>query len=156
MQEIQDIRCKISIPGGLPLHDYANLYFSARNPMLYKRHKMHSDLAVIRISQEVLDLKGVIITDGNAASGYTAFRPSPGGLRHLDYDLVFARYWTDHDIVQHWKKKNAKCAEVLVPRVVHPNYIFGAYASCPTSPELITRKNKSLSVTLNPDLVFLS
>jgi len=156
MQEIQDIRSKVSIPGGLPLHDYANLYFTARNPMLYKRHKMHADLAVLRISLEVLDIEGVVITDGNASSEYTAFWPPPDGLRYLDYDLVFARYWTNHDDVRRWKKKRAKCAEVLVPQAIQPNYIFGAYASCSASLRLITSTNKSLTVIVNPDLFFLS
>lgn len=38
MQEVQDRRKKVTIPGGKLLHDYANLYICARNPMLL--HKM--------------------------------------------------------------------------------------------------------------------
>lgn len=34
MPEVQDLRDKKQVPGGLKLHQYANLYFHARNPML--------------------------------------------------------------------------------------------------------------------------
>jgi len=37
-EEIQKRREKVVIPGGKrKLHDYANLYFNARNPMMFKR-----------------------------------------------------------------------------------------------------------------------
>ena len=35
-QEVQDLRAKVRVPGGRALHEYANLYICARNPMLYK------------------------------------------------------------------------------------------------------------------------
>jgi len=38
MEEIQERREKKIVPGGRPLHEYVNLYFHARNPMLYVRH----------------------------------------------------------------------------------------------------------------------
>ncbi len=37
MPEIQERRKNKQIPGARPLHDYANLYFDAHNPMLSKR-----------------------------------------------------------------------------------------------------------------------
>ena len=37
LQPAQDLRDKKHVPGGLKLHQYANLYFHARNPMLHKR-----------------------------------------------------------------------------------------------------------------------
>ena len=55
------------------LHEYANLYLCARNPMLYKRRESHGTLCVLRVSTDVLDLPGVVLTGGNAASDYTAF-----------------------------------------------------------------------------------
>jgi hypothetical protein len=36
MQEIQDKRDQKQVPSGLRLHQYANLYFHARNPMLFR------------------------------------------------------------------------------------------------------------------------
>src|SRR5687768_12873759 len=37
MPEIQDIRATKRVPNGLRLHQYANLYFDARNPMMSAR-----------------------------------------------------------------------------------------------------------------------
>ena len=63
MQEIQDIRANKSVPGQRLLHTYANLYFCARNPMLFKRKEQHLDICVLRVHTDVLDSAGAIITD---------------------------------------------------------------------------------------------
>ncbi len=139
MEEIQEIRTNKVVPGGRPLHDYANLYFHARNPMLRKRAVRHAQLCVLRVSTEILGLPGVVITDGNSASGYTAFRESPAGLAIVDRDLVFAEYWTDANQIVEWQKKSAKCAEVLVPERVPARFIDGAYVSCAESEEALAK-----------------
>jgi hypothetical protein len=36
LEAVQKIRAKKVISNGRPLHDYANLYICARNPMMYK------------------------------------------------------------------------------------------------------------------------
>ena len=41
MEAIQDKGKVKVVQRGRPLHDYANLYFDARNPMLYKRLGQH-------------------------------------------------------------------------------------------------------------------
>ncbi|MEI7898996.1 MAG: DarT ssDNA thymidine ADP-ribosyltransferase family protein, partial [bacterium] len=46
MQEVQDKRDKKTVPNGLALHDYANLYFCARNPMMFKCKDERQDLCV--------------------------------------------------------------------------------------------------------------
>ncbi|MGI5920970.1 MAG: DarT ssDNA thymidine ADP-ribosyltransferase family protein [Syntrophomonadaceae bacterium] len=48
----------------------------ARNPMMYRRRNLHCDLCVLRISPEVLDIRGAVVTDRNAFSNYAAFYPS--------------------------------------------------------------------------------
>lgn len=73
MQPVQDKRDQKQVPGGLRLHQYANLYFHARNPMMFKRQAEAPDLCVLRVSTRVLDLAGVVISDQNAASGYVRF-----------------------------------------------------------------------------------
>ncbi len=79
MRKMQQ-RCKVKVvPNGRPLHDYVNLYFHARNPMLYRLREQHATLCVLQIDTAVLDVAGAIITDGNAASNNTAFYPSPKG-----------------------------------------------------------------------------
>ena len=57
--------------------------------------------------------RDVVITDGNAAGDYTKFAPAPGGLRIVNKELTFAEYWTDDDVIQGYRRKSAKCAEVL-------------------------------------------
>jgi len=110
MQEIQDRRAQIRVPGGRRLHEYANLYICGRNPMLYKRLDQRRQICVLSVSTDVLDLPGVVITDGNAGSDYVQFRPAPGGLSSVDRELTFAEYWTSPDKLDSWRRKAAKCA----------------------------------------------
>src|SRR5438067_5304602 len=81
--EIQNRRAGKSVPGGRPLHEYANLYFHARNPMTARRRDQHADLCVVRVSTDVLDLFGVVVTSQNASSDYAAFRPAADGLASI-------------------------------------------------------------------------
>ena len=74
-EEVQDIRRGKSVPGGLSLHSYANLYFDARNPMMSCLRHL-PDLVVIRVSPEVLDIPDTVVADGNAATWNTRFYPS--------------------------------------------------------------------------------
>jgi hypothetical protein len=87
MQEVQERRDQKHVPGGLKLHQYANLYFHARNPMLYKRKGEVANLCVLRISTEVRHIVGVVMTDRNASSDYVRFlHPSQGSV--LDYRWI--------------------------------------------------------------------
>ena len=154
MQEIQEIRAKRVIPGGKPIHSYVNLYLCARNPMMYKRAAQHKSLCVLRIDTEVFDLPGVVIADGNAASGYTGFWTSKTGLDKIDFDLVFAEWWTDSNQIQQWHKARVKCAEVMVPDRIDPRFIQGAYVSSQESKRLLEGSGFVLSVTVEPKLFF--
>lgn len=137
MEEVQELRKKKVVPGGRPLHDYVNLYFCARNPMLSKLRGQNKELCVLAIDLTVLDLPEVVLTDQNAGSRYVGFWPSPAGLDRLDYDMIFAESWIDPHQIIYWRKKAAKCAEVLVPDVVPPEYITGIYVSCRQSAESV-------------------
>jgi hypothetical protein len=131
--DVQLRRSRTRIPGGLPLHDYVNLYICARNPMLYRLLDQHWELCVIGVSTEVLDFDGVIVTDRNAAKDYVAFRSADEGLAYLDKDLVFAQYWTDSDPVQYRRKHGIKCAEALVPHRIPSEFIQRVRVSCRTT-----------------------
>jgi hypothetical protein len=154
MPEVQDRRAKKRVPGAQPLHSYANLYLCARNPMLFKLRNLHKDLCVLRVDTDVLDLPGVVITDGNAASNYTRFWPSPVGLSKVDKNLVFAKFWTDQNQIVEWQKKRAKCAEVLVPNLVESSFVLGAYVSCGESLLRFGAIESRLSVTVDSYLFF--
>ena len=128
MPAVQDRRDKKHVPRGLKLHQYANLYFHARNPMLYKRKDDAENICVLRVSTEVLELDGVVITDCNAASNYVRFlHPSQSEL--LDFDAIFAMDWRHHDDpAAYWRHRSRKCAEILIPHFVGPRFLTGAYA----------------------------
>jgi hypothetical protein len=154
MPAIQQRRIKKVVPSGRPLHDYVNLYFHARNPMLYKRQAEHQALCVLRISADVLDLPGAIICDGNAASDYTAFFASPGGLKHLNRDDVFAERWTDPDPIIKWEKARKRCAEVLAPDQIEIRYVVGAYVSCQAAQEALAGSGFCLPIEVGAHLFF--
>lgn len=154
MQVIQDRRAQVRIPGGRPLHEYANLYICGRNPMLYKRLDQRTTICVLSVTPDVLDLQGVVVSDSNASSDYVRFAAAPDGLRIVDQAQTFAEYWTDQDPIQQWRKKAAKCAEVLVPDRVEPRFIRGAYVSCDQARQAVEALNTNLQATVNRHLFF--
>src|SRR6266481_4131088 len=104
MPEVQERRDPKPIPHGLKLHQYANLYFHARNPMMYSRQEQASELCVLRVSLSILQLKGVVIADRNAASNWVRFlRPSQWQL--LDFDRILATDWRDSDRFEYYDRK---------------------------------------------------
>ena len=154
MDEIQDRRARVTVPGGRKLHEYVNLYICARNPMMYKRQACHEDLCVLRIIPALIDLPGVVVTDGNASGDYVRFSAAPGGLSIVNRQMTFADDWRDPDPIQYYRKKAAKCAEVLVPDVVSPNYIMGAYVSCQEAMNKLRTLNTNILVSINNHLFF--
>lgn len=153
-QEVQDIRAGKRVTQGLPLYDYANLYVTARNPMLFKRQDEHSKICVLRVEPRVLDIPGAVVTDGNAASRISRFAAAPEGLTIVDHGLTFAEWWTDNDPIRLTEKKRAKCAEILVPAAVPPEFITGAYVSSEESRKLLLSYGSALTVEVNRHLFF--
>jgi hypothetical protein len=154
MDEIQDRRAKVIVPSGRKLHEYVNLYLCARNPMMYKRQNTHQDLCVLRIRPNIIDLSGVVVTDGNASGDYVRFSAAPRGLAIVNREWTFADDWTDPDPIQYYRKKAAKCAEVLVPDRVDLHYITGAYVSCQEAMNKLQSLNTHLPVAINNRLFF--
>jgi hypothetical protein len=155
MEEVQSLRDTKAVPGGRGLHDYANLYFTARNPMMFKRKDAHAEICVLRISAAVLDLPGVVVTDRNAARGWARFREPDAGLERLDKDELFADDWRHPgDPVAYDRHKGLKCAEVLVPERVPPDLIIGAYVSCEASRRQLKELCPKLVVCQFPHLFF--
>ena len=156
MDEIQERRKKVTIPGGRPLHDYANLYLCARNPMLYKRREQRDLLCVLRIDTAILDINGAIVSDGNASSDYTRFAKAPEGLRIVEKDNVLADIWLDPDPIECFRKKRQKCAEVLIPEIVPVKYIEGAYVANDIAAKALIEIGFKLPVEINKHLFFLN
>jgi len=155
--DIQDRRQRKRVPGGLFLHGYANLYMTARNPMLYLRARVDGladELCVVRVAEAVLDLPDVVVTDMNAASPYCRFYAVAEGLEQVDAGRVFRRYWTDGDILEQERCKKAKCAEVLVPERVEPAHIEGIYAGTKAAQKTMGSLAPNFEITLNSELFF--
>ena|ERR1043165_2913478 len=151
MPEIQERRRNKQIPGARPLHDYANLYFDAHNPMLSKCRNRNNDICVLRVDQSVLDLPNVIITDRNAATDMVRFRDVVDGLAQLDAQRLLAQYWTHpDDLYDQANHKAEKCAEVLVPDRVEANMIVGAYVANRTALAAFQALNTGLAVQIHP------
>lgn len=152
-QGVQERRQNKRIPGtNKHLHDYANLYFDAHNPMLSARREMNDTICVLRIKNEVLSLDGVIVTDQNASRDCW-FKPASEGLPLLDRDEVFATFWVSSDPYEAYRLKGIKCAEVLVPKRVNCSYIFGAYVANTTALNNFTRVS-SLPIEIKGSLFF--
>ena len=127
---VQDARAQKVLPSGRRLHSYANLYINSRNIVIYRFIKdtedaggSDSEICVVRVALDALDLPGVIVTDRNAASLPRWMDPE-AGLAALDHGELFARYWRDKGHAQEM------CAEVLVPDKVPPELIADVYVSC--------------------------
>jgi len=153
LQPVQDKRDKKQVPGGLKLHQYANLYFHGRNPMLYKRLAQASSLCVLRVSTQVLLIQGTVITDQNAASDYVRFL-SPAQWQALPFDDIFAADWTHPDRPTYFRRKSRKCAEVLVPHRVDPKHVVGAYVVDEAARTLLAAAGCALPIAVNPGLFF--
>lgn len=150
--EVQTIRGNKVVPSGRRLHQYANLYIDARNPMMYVRRDRHLELCVVRVSVDVLDLPGVVIADRNAAGGWARFGPSPQGLAAIDKALVFADWWN-----QSYEAKQVRCGEILVPDEVPPKFFLGAYISCEPARQRFNQLDLTvprLQATLNEHLFY--
>jgi hypothetical protein len=151
---VQERRKDKKIPGtSKRLHDYANLYFDAHNPMLSARRHMNDQICILCINKEVLFLDGVIITDQNASRDCW-FKPAQEGLPLLKSEEVFAQFWIyREDPVEEYRLKGVKCAEVLVPNRVHRDYIFAAYVANNIALEAF-RQESALRVDINGSLFF--
>lgn len=154
MQEIQERRDLKQVPGGLKLHQYANLYFHARNPMLYKRKDQAADLCVLQVSTDVLNLNGVVLSDCNASSDYVRFL-APAQWRFLAFDDIFSMDWRHpNDEYAYRRHRSRKCAEVLVPHQVEPRFLLGARLVNEATARRLEALGFALPITIDPVLFF--
>jgi hypothetical protein len=154
LEGVQDRRDGKEVPNGLKLHDYANLYFCARNPMMYKRRNEAEDLCVLQLSLSVSKQNEVVYTDQNAAGDYVRFLSAGEVKSNIDFDLVFATYWNDENPIEKKRKRLAKCAEILVPHQVEPKFIKGAYVVNEAAKAKLTKTGFSLPIVVESNMFF--
>lgn len=154
MQGIQERRDNKQVPGGLKLHRYANLYFHARNPMLFKRKEEAPNLCVLRVSKTVCNIKGVVLADSNASSDWVRFL-HPSQWKLLDFDAIYAMDWRHPgDPIAYYRHRSRKCAEVLVPHYVEPRMLIGAYVVNSAAATRLAGVGFQLPVVVEPMLFF--
>lgn len=154
LNDVQSRRNQVRVPNGLRLHRYANLYFDYRNPMLYKRKDQAEDLCVLAVSNSVLDIDGCIVTDRNAATGLVKFYTPEEGINQIDFEKVYAKYWTHNDPYEQNNRKAIKCAEVLIPYKVPYNLIVGAYVVNERSKQRLIDTGFDRRIVINPKVFF--
>ena len=150
-EAVQERRAGVRIPGGKKLHSYVNLYFNGRNPMMYTvcMNEGVDSVCLLRVSPDVMDLPGVVTTDRNASSNAVRFTRPDRGLARINEDVVFARYWTHSDRMSQVRHKSQMCAEVLVPSIVDPTMITGAYVASKEIRKALRRLVPELPVSVD-------
>jgi len=146
-------------PDGRSLWHFANLFFQARNAMLYRITCEHSidDIAVLGLRFDVVNHSENFIALGNAAAGATDILPGQLGLRQIPtLRADFAReYWSDED-----GSKRRMMAEVLVPDCVSPEYIqtifVGSQAAAARAQNIVNRSalSPAPAVVVEPHMFF--
>ena len=153
--DIVNRRRQKNTPDQKSLWSYTNLYFQARNPMMYRvvHEKGAKDLVVISISKKILQTPGIFITDGNAANDPTQFYFPSDGLKMLgqQWKIIQNEWWNNLD-----GSKRKIMAECLVPDSVSPEFINSVYV---TDEETRTRISgmvgyRSISVIPEPKMFF--
>jgi len=124
-EEIVQRRKEKTTPDGKSLWMYANLYFQPKNPMLYRvaHNSGVEDLAVLSVRREILDLPGVFMTDGNAASDNSQMNPVSPSRLGIIANQIETIWW---DAVDGKRKSMAEC---LVPDIVPPGYLESVYVA---------------------------
>jgi len=155
MQEIQERRQNKQIPGARKLHEYVNLYFDPHNPMLSKIRRLNDKICILRVDIRILDLPGVIIADQNASSKWVHFFDVSRGLAVLDRNRVYAVSWKHpNDLIDEWRHKSEKCAEVLVQGPLDARFILGAYVANQAALARLEQLNTGLPVSIGSGIFF--
>ncbi|HXG43004.1 MAG TPA: DarT ssDNA thymidine ADP-ribosyltransferase family protein [Dehalococcoidia bacterium] len=127
-EEIMALRRAKVAPDGRSLWTFVNLYFNARNAMLYRVivECGTDNLAVLAIRRDVVEREGVFISDGNAAHQESRILPKLDGLRAISNikGILERPWWASAD-----GSKRRMMAECLIPDVVEPTNIVCVYVA---------------------------
>lgn len=150
--DVQDIRAnKKDRVHNRPLHEYVPLYFSPRNPMLYKRQEIQEDIIILGLDPHLLLEPNIVFTDGNAAASKTIFYTDILALDRFPWDSIMARSWIDIE-----DGRRIKCAEVLVYPRIEPSRIQRVFCYSHKHREMIITAKQEASIMgmVRKDLYF--
>lgn len=132
------------------VHDFVPFYFNPKNPMLYKRKNIQTDIIILCIDRIILksDFK---FTDGNAASNSTKFYSEVKDLAKLNWSIINSEYWSDFI-----DGKRIRCSEILIPNEVKTGNIKKIYCCNSETEEYVKSKlgGFKIEVTVNQDFYF--
>jgi O-acetyl-ADP-ribose deacetylase (regulator of RNase III) len=146
-------RKEIKTPNGKSLWDFANLFFEARNPMLFrvKCEKDTYNLAIIGVEPSVFTLPGVYVTTGNAAHSQSEILAPNRVIMSKILKNTKKEYWSEHD-----GSKRKIMAECLVPNEIPASLIKAIYVADHDSKYKVDSKlaNSSIPVIPEPHMFF--
>ena len=129
LEEVQERRDRKRIPNGRLLHEYVNLYFNQRNPMMYKRKAYYKEICVLSVNPIILECEGVVVSDMNAARELCKFLEPKVALTTLDFNEIYSENWNSVEFEEKYRLRGSLCAEVLIPDKVPYEYIQCAYVA---------------------------
>jgi len=143
-------------PNGKSLWEFANLFFQARNPMLYRviHERSKHDIAILGVDPGVIDTPGAFITTGNAASTFTKIYGSDDGIDAIlgMWDIITSDWWKEED-----GSKRKIMAECLVPDSISPDRIHSIFVSGHTAARkvnIILPSSAKVEVVPEPHMFF--
>lgn len=154
LEDVQSLREHKSFKNGLKLHQYANVYIDARNPMMYKRKAQYMDICVLCISLDILTTGGIIISNMNASRNNAKFYCYAKAIDNLEFDKIYSDSWYSKDYNEAYNLKGIKCAEVLIPYKVNPEYITKIIVSTDEVKEKVTQYEFPIPIEVNEELYF--
>jgi len=131
------------------LHDYVPLYFSPRNPMLYKRVEIQDNIVILGINPNVILEPTTVFSDGNAAAQSTGFYHDVAMLDKLPWNIINSSSWSEFI-----DGRRIKCAEVLISLKVEVKNIFNVL--CYSGSQLLTVHNVIRTIKAIPRSISIS
>ncbi len=138
------------------LWDFANLYFNARNAMLYRViHEQNlEDITIIQFNKSVLDYAknhNGYISIGNAAHSESYFSEVTKGLKDLKKKWSFwhKEYWNESD-----GSKRLMMSELMVKDKIPADYINSIYVKSETIGDKVKKITNFDNIITQPNMFF--
>lgn len=137
-------------PDGKNLWDFANLYFQARNPMLYRvvYEKGKNEIVILGVRPDVLNLPGAFISTGNAASAPSQILPAKEGIKEIYkiWKIITSEWWKEED-----GSKRKIMSECLLPDRIPPEYLHTIYVANHTVADKVKQFIRSSTIPVVPE-----
>ena len=137
-------------PNDKSLWEYANVYFQARNPMLYRVlcEKDPNEIAVIGVDRSVLNTPGGLVSIGNAASFDSDILPVKESVKAMSSVKRYlnSEYWNDVD-----GSKRKIMAECLIPEMIAPSFIRSIYVDSDHVAQRVRKTTQGYGIEIIPE-----